>query len=215
MADRRFYIEENVVKSIEVLKSVIEVLNRLNIDYYLDFGTLLGAVRDGKLIPWDDDIDISILNQSDCKKLPEALKILKKEYSLRPSLLTYRKSYEKRAKKNREIFHQGVEFTSPDNCSIAKVRDNRFWIFGRGNICIDIFCKYEKSEKLYWEAYGKVNSVPSNLLSGELTEIDFYGLKCKIPKDYENYLEYKYGESWRVPNREWSHDTEDFSIEEC
>lgn len=30
------------------------------LDYWIDFGTLLGFTRDGKIIDWDDDIDISV-----------------------------------------------------------------------------------------------------------------------------------------------------------
>ena len=37
-------------------------------DYFISGGTLLGIYRDGKLIDWDDDIDIDILNYSYRKK---------------------------------------------------------------------------------------------------------------------------------------------------
>ena len=46
-----------------------------NIKYSLIGGTLIGAVREGGFLDWDDDIDI-ILNHDDYEKL---LKILKKE----------------------------------------------------------------------------------------------------------------------------------------
>lgn len=36
--------------------------NSQKIDYMLDFGTLLGAMRTGSVIPWDHDCDFSIIN---------------------------------------------------------------------------------------------------------------------------------------------------------
>ena len=44
----------------EVLKRFIEVCKKHNLKYYAYCGTLLGAVRHGGFIPWDDDIDVAM-----------------------------------------------------------------------------------------------------------------------------------------------------------
>jgi len=46
---------------LELIDHVHAVLDRHGIRHWLDFGTLLGAVRDETLIPWDDDADLGIL----------------------------------------------------------------------------------------------------------------------------------------------------------
>jgi len=43
-----------------ILKDVTKVLHRNNIMYFVNYGTFLGAVRHGGLIPWDTDIDLGI-----------------------------------------------------------------------------------------------------------------------------------------------------------
>jgi hypothetical protein len=48
---------------VELTFSTHDLLTRHGITHWLDFGSLLGAVRGGELIPWDGDVDLGILEQ--------------------------------------------------------------------------------------------------------------------------------------------------------
>ena len=45
-------------KLLKMTKDITEVLERNNITYFAEGGTLLGTIRHGGIIPWDDDIDL-------------------------------------------------------------------------------------------------------------------------------------------------------------
>jgi len=57
---------------INLLKEIKEILDKHKVTFWLDYGTLLGAVRDNQLIPWDNDVELGIWN-SELHKIYEAI----------------------------------------------------------------------------------------------------------------------------------------------
>lgn len=69
-----YLTEEEIAKlklvEMEIMDELDRVCKKNGIEYYMVGGTLLGSVRHGGFIPWDDDIDV-VMYRSDLKKLEE------------------------------------------------------------------------------------------------------------------------------------------------
>ena len=76
---RRINTDELKEIQLSILDHVVDFCEKHDIQYWLDSGTLLGAVRHQGYIPWDDDIDIGML-RSDFDKFLGCFNQLSKRY---------------------------------------------------------------------------------------------------------------------------------------
>lgn len=82
---------------VNMLPYLTKLLEANEIKYWLDWGTLLGAVRNGKIIPWDFDIDLGIQAEDIAKVLSLRVDVWKDGYDIEPcsvlpsKLLFYKK----------------------------------------------------------------------------------------------------------------------------
>lgn len=77
-------LRDHQMRMLDILEVVDRICQKYDIKYWLSSGTLLGAIRHGGFIPWDDDLDIEMLKE-DYVKL---LKILPNELPGNLSLQT-------------------------------------------------------------------------------------------------------------------------------
>ena len=79
-----FYIEPMMKKAwaaqIEVLLEVQKVCEKNGIQYFAEYGTMLGAVRHKGFIPWDDDLDICMRREDYMKFISVVERDLPKDF---------------------------------------------------------------------------------------------------------------------------------------
>jgi phosphorylcholine metabolism protein LicD len=98
---------------IQALKDMTELLDAHQIIYWIDCGTCIGAYRYGGIIPWDWDIDISILlpDHDNVKKVLSQLdpnKYQIQDWSSYSKPKTFLKLYVKETKNFIDIYHYDI-----------------------------------------------------------------------------------------------------------
>jgi phosphorylcholine metabolism protein LicD len=69
---------KDILELYQLMKDIHELFEKYKIQYWVDGGTILGAYRHSGIIPWDDDLDISVLDSQKNLKFIKS-KIFKNE----------------------------------------------------------------------------------------------------------------------------------------
>ena len=176
-----------------LLLDVAKSLDILSVNYWLEGGTLLGIKRESRLLPWDNDLDLSI-NSSEVSKIDDLIINLKS------------KNLRVRVRK----FDNTTEFFNCGDIRIIKIRNKRFFNLLKGSVCLEIFVKYPKKENTYWMIGNTTKNVPSKYYA-RLQSIKFKDYFFSIPMLTEEYLTYRYGD-WKTPVKEWNTFTDDKAL---
>ena len=193
MAGSRRLEGEVLDKALKMLRDTGEILDRCGIHYVLEAGTLLGIVRENRLLPWDNDVDITVTRDYEKKLLRNRWRFWLKGYRF----------YVRRYKRDVGPFRKG-------QVRIIRIQTRRL-VFVKDISLMDIFVKRLVDDRYYWTVGVKkavMKSTPRRFYE-ESTRMEFDGMEYSVPEDYEGYLEYHYGKDWRTPIKEWNFRTSD------
>jgi len=183
-------------KALKMMAEVADVLERFNISYMLDCGTLLGVVREQRILPWDNDMDF-------CAPIGDLPKLR------RAALALWMKGYRVR-------FARATQDWGPirkGDPRILRVR-NRKQIFSRGPLLLDIFIRYPHDSGQHITMLGEGEDVQIQAYDQRFlvdrSALELEGRSYPVPKDYDGYLTHRYGD-WRTPVENWDFRNDDNS----
>lgn len=185
-------------KAAVFMHQVVRIMKEAGVDFWIEGGTLLGALRDQKFIPWDHDLDFGMKYESEAQ-MKHLVRKLRRQYYVSV------RSFPKTAK----IWQLG-------NYRVLKIFPRKH-LFFKDDLCLDLFVYYEgtlpgKNELVYKYVVWDRNAYHLKKFFDTIDTIEFYGGTVPVPHEAEQFIEAKYGKDWRTPIKEWNVALDDGSI---
>ncbi len=182
---RKLQLEE-----LEILKEVDRICRKNHIPYYLTAGTMLGAVRHKGFIPWDDDIDVSMLRHDyhrfcvACKNDLDTKNFFWQTWDTDPG---YRYQYSRMRRNNTLYIRSGHENANHHNginidiFPVDKVPNNIL-------LCIIYKTGCEFFRKALYSPVGYIrnDNVVSKAIYGNLKKLN----PDTIKRDFKNWIKF-------------------------
>jgi hypothetical protein len=182
--------------ALRMLHTVCRLLDAHDLPYVLEAGTLLGVVREQRLLPWDTDVDLTVTEEHSDALL-----------ALRPQL--WRAGYRTRVRRHR----QRCGPFAAGQPRLLKVQTRR-WLLLKDQGLLDIFVKVRAGDDCHWVVGDRTpvwKQAPAHFYT-ERTRRRFDGYDFLVPADAEGYLAYHYGPDWRTPVTTWDYLHDDHCV---
>jgi len=222
---------------------VVDILNIHKISYWVTDGTLLGIVREDRILPWDSDIDIAVW-KSEVSKI-NIIKIFEDEgfehIEVLPNMdclnfqfnnIQVDISFYTKNNKEASIKWATVPRKKIDRFTIFLIKS----IFQHDNKSLDINYKKYFFKSVIMDISGLLGKLLSRKLKIKMfnyarskyiyigsfypihllvfKKIKFKELELEIPKDSNEYLRLCYGDNWRTPNKKFIWENDTYNLKE-
>ena len=163
------------------------IFTKFRLEFFFYCGTLLGAVRHGGLIPWDDDLDICLMESS----------LSNFELNVVPFLKNL-----------------GFDvFLNPPGSPWSGYRvRSRNWSIRKSAAYCDIFILSEHKGVLV-ESCNFFKVLPEVRDTFPTKLIKFGGFDISVPNNYDAVLELTFGAQWKDVGKVYNHNFKDFIFE--
>ena len=169
-------------KGFSTMHKIQGCLEKLPYPFFFDMGTLLGIVREGKLLGHDLDIDVAvrIQTETDKEKLTQTLTSqgckLKYEFTV-DGLGIVEQSY---------------------LCNGIKFDINYYYRENKTDVCYLMYSDKNSTDSTQMKVVKLTCRAIDTIVQREVGEY-----QVNIPENAEQYLAQRYGESWRIPDKNY------------
>ena len=166
-----------------LIDRIDKVLNKKGAKFFIDCGTLLGMIRDNKLLEHDKDMDFGIYfdDRFTIRSLDEAMKSIG-------------------LKKHREFSFRGEVKEASYSNGITNID---FFKHEESKESSDIYVFYRKNGVKYPSNKHYTTLIMHRAHIPSIQTIDVNGRQLYVPSNYEEYLESAYSKNWRIPDSGW------------
>lgn len=208
----------------EILRIFDAICRKHNLAYWMDYGTLLGAVRHKGYIPWDDDLDVCMMYDDFCKFqaiIDDELKGTDIQYThnFHPFIYKLERTtlgdedawldifpfyFQKDGVNQDEYyheFHQAREVRESLLDEPEKLREFALSFnekYDNKGKATKIFRGFQAADHPLCDVRNYDDLFP-------LIELEFEGLSLFAPKNYLEKLQQQYGDFWKYPESLLSH----------
>jgi len=204
--NNKFYTNKKILSDIRnLLKNIDDIFYRNDITYWMDGGTLLGAIRHANIIPWDDDGDLVVLSSDETKLLNLRDDFKKYGYGLSKSWCGY-KIY---LLEGTDIKYQNRNWYWSEDCSDISESETFNYKFPFIDILLvdeenDILNYTNKRAKKVWPGFyhDKKDTFP-------LSRYKFDTFYLNGPSNPRPFLDRAYGADWpKIGYRQYDHENQ-------